>query len=99
MKTDITFGEYHIAVDAPEEVHFVGISVKQKGTNYSLITGVENTGAIRQDQEIILGDGIKITLHNYSSPELSEMSKELNGFKGMKFAEIHSGKLHLFQII
>lgn len=99
MKTDITYGKQHIIIEASDEIHFVGVSVKHKSTNFSLITGFENAGAIRKDETIILDDDTKVILHNYSSPELSEMVKELYPFAGMKFSEIRFENFYLFQTI
>ncbi len=99
MITDITFGEYHKVFDSPDDVHYVGVSVKYNDSNFSLITGLERTGAVRKDEVIVLDENIKVILHNYSSPELSELAKEFDSFKGMKTAEVRTGKLHLFQTI
>ncbi len=99
MITDITFGDYHKVFVAPDDVHYVGISVKYNDNNFSLITGIERTGAVRKDEVIILDENIKVILHNYSSPELSELVKELDSFKGMKISEVRTGELHLFQLI
>mgnify|MGYP006381838087 FL=1 len=52
MKTNITYGKQHIIIEASDEIHFVGVSVKHKSTNFSLITGFENAGAIRKDETI-----------------------------------------------
>ena len=99
MTTDITFGDYHKVFVAPDDVHYVGVSVKYNGNNFSLITGIERTGAVRKDEVVTLGDNIKVILHYYSSPELSELVKELDSFKGMKLSDVRTGKLRLFQTI
>ncbi|MBR6577511.1 MAG: hypothetical protein IKK74_01060 [Clostridia bacterium] len=99
MTTDITFGDYHKVFVAPDDVHYVGVSVKYNGNNFSLITGIERTGAVRKDEVIILDENIKVILHNYSSPELSELVKELDSFKGMKLSDVRTGKLRLFQTL
>ena len=99
MTTDITFGDYHKVFVAPDDVHYVGVSVKYNGNNFSLITGIERTGAVRKDEVVTLGENIKVILHYYSSPELSELVKELDSFKGMKLSDVRTGKLHLFQTI
>ena len=99
MITDIRFGDYHKVFQSPDDVHYVGISVKYNDNNFSLITGIERTGAVRKDEVIVLDENIKVILHNYSSPELFELVKELNSYKGMKTAEVRTGKLHLFQMI
>lgn len=99
MTTDITFGDYHKVFVAPDDVHYVGVSVKYNGNNFSLITGIERTGAVRKDEVVTLGENIKVILHYYSSPELSELVKELDSFKGMKLSEVRTGKLRLFQTI
>lgn len=99
MTTDITFGDYHKVFVAPDDVHYVGVSVKYNGNNFSLITGIERTGAVRKDEVVTLGENIKVILHYYSSPELSELVKELDSFKGMKLSDVRTGKLRLFQTI
>lgn len=99
MTTDITFGDYHKVFVAPDDVHYVGVSVKYNGNNFSLITGIERTGAVRKDEIVTLGENIKVILHYYSSPELSELVKELDSFKGMKLSDVRTGKLRLFQTI
>ena len=99
MTTDITFGDYHKVFVAPDDVHYVGVSVKYNGNNFSLITGIERTGAVRKDEVVTLGENIKVILHFYSSPELSELVKELDSFKGMKLSDVRTGKLRLFQTI
>ena len=99
MKTDITYGKQHIIIDSSDEVHFVGVSVKRRNTNFSLVTGCENAGAIRKDVTVILDNDTKVILHNYSSPELSEMVKELYPFAGMKFSKIRFENFYLFQTI
>ena len=99
MITEITFGKYRKIINSPDDVHYVGVSVKYNDSNFSLITGLERTGAVRKDEVIILDENIKVILHNYSSPELSELVKELDNFKGMKISEVRTGELHLFQTI
>ena len=99
MTTDITFGDYHKVFVAPDDVHYVGVSVKYNGNNFSLITGIERTGAVRKDEVVTLDENIKVILHYYSSPELSELVKELDSFKGMKLSDVRTGKLRLFQTI
>lgn len=99
MRTDITFGEYRKVFTSPDDVHYVGVSVRYNGNNFSLITGIERAGAVRKDEVITLEENIKVILHNYSSPELSELVKEFDNFKGMKISEVRTGKLHLFQTI
>ena len=87
MKINIAYNDSFRTFDSPSGVYFVGVTVIYNGNRFEELNSYEDS-PYKQDEEIVLDENLKIILHYYSNPILSEILEEFSGYEGMGFIEI-----------
>ena len=94
MKISINCNDNLKVFDSPPSVYFVGATIICKGKKFVALDSY-NDSPLKQDEEIIFDEKLKVILHYYSNPALEEILTEVSGYEGPGFIEI---KTEVFQI-
>lgn len=94
MRINIVYNNSLRTFDSPSGVYFVGVTVIYNGNRFVALNSYMDS-PYKQDEEIVLDENLKISLHYYSNPILAEILEEFSGYEGIGFIEIKS---EVFQI-
>lgn len=85
MKADIVFDGCRKTIAIPEEICLAGVTVLYNGSHSSEL---DFDFIDHRDEEIIMAEKMKVVLHYYTDPAITEIGKEFLSFKNMKYIEI-----------
>ncbi len=77
MRINIIYNNSLRTVDSPPGVYFVGVGVICNGSRFEALNSYTDSPH-KQDKEIVLDENLKIILHYYSNPMLSEILEEFS---------------------